>query len=42
MEPGALIMLCTDGLTDLVDDSLIEETLNKDFHSSNLAQISWI
>lgn len=38
LEPGALIMLCTDGLTDLVDDSLIEETLNKDFHSSNLAQ----
>lgn len=38
LAPGALLMLCTDGLTDLVDDSLIEETLRQDFYSSNLAQ----
>ncbi len=38
LEPGSLVMLCTDGLTDLVEDALIEKTLQGDFHSRNLAQ----
>ncbi len=38
LEPGTLILLCTDGLTDLVDDALIAKTLQGDFQSSNLAQ----
>jgi len=38
LSPGTLVVLCTDGLTDLVEDSLIEETLKKDFDSANLAQ----
>ena len=36
--PGTLVMLCTDGLTDLVDDALIEERLKQGFDSGNLAQ----
>jgi protein phosphatase len=38
LEPGSLVMLCTDGLTDLVEDTLIEQTLQGDFYSRNLAQ----
>ena len=36
--PGTLVMLCTDGLTDLVDDNLIEQRLQRGFDSGNLAQ----
>ncbi len=35
---GSLVLLCTDGLTDLVEDILIEQTLQTGFDSSNLAQ----
>lgn len=38
LEEGSLVVLCTDGLTDMVDDDLIIRTLQQDFHSSNLAQ----
>lgn len=38
LEPGAIVMLCTDGLTDLVGDELIKETLQQDFSDIDLAQ----
>lgn len=38
LEPGTIVLLCTDGLTDLVDDQQIQEVLESDFYSSNLAQ----
>ncbi len=38
LAPGTLVMLCTDGLTDLVDDALIEQRLRQGFDSGNLAQ----
>ncbi|NLL47897.1 MAG: Stp1/IreP family PP2C-type Ser/Thr phosphatase [Firmicutes bacterium] len=38
LEPGTLILLCTDGLTDLVDDQQIAKTLQGDFYASNLAR----
>lgn len=38
LQPGALVILCTDGLTDVVDDDLLQQALQQDFHSSNLAQ----
>ncbi|HBG02072.1 MAG TPA: hypothetical protein DDW87_10955, partial [Firmicutes bacterium] len=31
LEPGTLVMLCTDGLSDLVDDTQIADTLGQDF-----------
>lgn len=34
----SLVLLCTDGLTDLVEDVLIAKTLQADFDSSNLAR----
>lgn len=38
LDPGSLIVLCTDGLTDVVDDTLLERVLQQDFHAKNLAQ----
>lgn len=38
IKPGTLVMLCTDGLTDVVEDTLILETLQTGQNSSNLAQ----
>lgn len=38
LQPGSLVLLCTDGLTDVVDDALLEKTLQQDFHAKNLAQ----
>lgn len=38
LEPGSLVVLCTDGLTDLVDDAMISSTLQGDYDSTNLAQ----
>lgn len=31
-------MLCTDGLTDVVDDALLQEKLQQNFQGRNLAQ----
>ncbi len=38
LRPGSIILLCTDGLTDVVDDTLLEKTLQQDFYANNLAQ----
>lgn len=39
LEPNSLVILCTDGLTDVVDDDLLLETLRNNSHKSpNLAQ----
>lgn len=38
LEPGSLVLLCTDGLSDLVDDSQIANILQKGFDSNDLAQ----
>ena len=38
LEPGSLVMLCTDGLTDVVDDALLQEKLQQNFQGRNLAQ----
>ncbi len=38
LQVGDLVLLCTDGLTDLVDDHQIHQVLQQDFDSSNLAQ----
>ena len=38
LQPGSVILLCTDGLTDVVDDALLANTLQRGFQSANLAQ----
>lgn len=38
LQPGALVLLCTDGLTDVVDEVLLAKTVQQHLHSANLAQ----
>lgn len=35
---GSLVVLCTDGLTDVVDDQLLIQTLSQGFEATDLAQ----
>jgi protein phosphatase len=38
LEPGSIVLLCTDGLTDVVDDEQMQAILQSKVDSPNLAQ----